>query len=723
MLEKPARSAIRLALLVGLAAGCSTGGGEPQPVVPATARSADDLLIVDCLLPGQIRKLGRKVTYLTPRQAVKTTVADCEIRGGEYAAYDRGNYAQALAIWLPEAKAGDAKAQNYVGEMYEKGLGTQPDYAAAAVWYERAAQQDYSPAQINLGQLYEQGLGVPKDVGKAVVWYRKASGLDELALEYVPGASDAQVQALRRELEQRKQETETLRRQLEQLQQELLRSRDTRSKLERDLETERGAVSGARREIEAQRAQLGDESERLARERAELERKLSKAMGEREQELREQSAALARQEQELVQRSQALEAEKARVNARESAIAEKQQEIERLDATIARLRSEAEEQRQEVARANKPRDVTLPGPSIQLIDPPLPNTRGMQSVSMAPRVRERIVVGRVEAPAGLLTLTVNDRPTKLDDNGIFQSQIPVPPEGAKVQVVAIDRLGKRNERAFELMPEGKALRAGSSQDRDDRDAGGIPWGRYHALVIGNNAYQKLPRLDTARADAEAVAKVLSERYGFEVETLYDANRYEILSKLNELRAKLNERDNLVIYYAGHGELDRVNDRGHWLPVDAEPDSTANWISNIQLTDILNAMSARHVMVVADSCYSGALTRSSLARLEAGMTSEAKSAWRKAMATKRSRTALTSGGEAPVLDSGGGQHSIFAKALLDVLQKNDDVLEGQRLFQEVSARVTWAAEERRFEQLPQYAPIKFGGHESGEFFFVPKGIAG
>lgn len=106
-----------------------------------------------------------------------------------------------------------------------------------------------------------------------------------------------------------------------------------------------------------------------------------------------------------------------------------------------------------------------------------------------------------------------------------------------------------------------------------------------------------------------------------------------------------------------------------------------------------------------------------------MTSEAKSAWRKAMATKRSRTALTSGGEAPVLDSGGGQHSIFAKALLDVLQKNDDVLEGQRLFQEVSARVTWAAEERRFEQLPQYAPIKFGGHESGEFFFVPKGIAG
>ena len=61
-----------------------------------------------------------------------------------------------------------------------------------------------------------------------------------------------------------------------------------------------------------------------------------------------------------------------------------------------------------------------------------------------------------------------------------------------------------------------------------------------------------------------------------------------------------------------------------------------------------------------------------------------------------------------------------KAFIDILGANDEVIEGQRLFQEISARVTWAAEAKRFEQLPQYAPIKFGGHESGDFFFVPKG---
>jgi hypothetical protein len=89
-----------------------------------------------------------------------------------------------------------------------------------------------------------------------------------------------------------------------------------------------------------------------------------------------------------------------------------------------------------------------------------------------------------------------------------------------------------------------------------------------------------------------------------------------------------------------------------------------------------------------------------------------------MAEKRSRTALTSGDLKPVIDRGGGEHSVFAKALLDVLIENDDVLEGQNLHKEVSGRVTYAASAVEVEQVPQYAPIRYAGHESGEFFFVP-----
>ncbi|MEW8664674.1 MAG: hypothetical protein AB2557_19650, partial [Candidatus Thiodiazotropha sp.] len=94
----------------------------------------DKFLIVDCLLPGQVRKLGANMTYLSPRRPVKTTASECEIRGGEYVAFDRADYRTSLHVWLPQAQEGDPVAQNYVGEIYEKGLGIQPDYTTAAAW-------------------------------------------------------------------------------------------------------------------------------------------------------------------------------------------------------------------------------------------------------------------------------------------------------------------------------------------------------------------------------------------------------------------------------------------------------------------------------------------------------------------------------------------------------------------------------------------------------------
>src|SRR5215471_13600743 len=84
------------------------------------------------------------------------------------------------------------------------------------------------------------------------------------------------------------------------------------------------------------------------------------------------------------------------------------------------------------------------------------------------------------------------------------------------------------------------------------------------------------------------------------------------------------------------------------------------------------------------------TCSTLAKLEAGMSNEERDHWLKSTAEKRSRTVLSSGGLEPVLDSGGGNHSVFAKAFLDVLAGNTEILDGQRLGLEVAARVSYAA---------------------------------
>jgi len=181
-----------------------TSDGDKK-LIDASKQNADNFLIVDCLLPGKVRKLGGQFSYITARQPIKASTSNCEIRGGEYTSYDRADYSTALKIWLPLAKQGDAEAQSYVGEIYEKGLGLVPDFTMAAYWYKKASDQQLARAQINLGHLYEKGLGVKINIATALELYRMASGLtsdqltfsSSLQASYVPRE---QFHAVRQEL-------------------------------------------------------------------------------------------------------------------------------------------------------------------------------------------------------------------------------------------------------------------------------------------------------------------------------------------------------------------------------------------------------------------------------------------------------------------------------------------------------------------------------------------
>ncbi len=210
-------------------------------------------------------------------------------------------------------------------------------------------------------------------------------------------------------------------------------------------------------------------------------------------------------------------------------------------------------------------------------------------------------------------------------------------------------------------------------------------------------------------DARAVTKVLSSDYGFESKMLLNATRADIIDALAALRGRLTANDNLLIYFAGHGVLDSYAEEGYWLPVDAKKNSPANWISNDDVTNMLRALRARHVMVVADSCFSGTLVRTAPVRIK---TAAERNIWLKRMVKRRSRTALVSGGLEPVLDAGGGAHSVFAKAFLEALSENSGVLEGQTLFSRLKRPVALES-----DQTPQYSDIRRAGHDGGEFLFV------
>lgn len=235
----------------------------------------------------------------------------------------------------------------------------------------------------------------------------------------------------------------------------------------------------------------------------------------------------------------------------------------------------------------------------------------------------------------------------------------------------------------------------------------IDFGNYRALLIGNDDYQNIRDLKTAASDARAVGRLLKEAYGFQVTYLINAGRKEIIDELSRLRRTLTPHDNLLIYYAGHGWLDKDANRGYWLPVDAERNSSANWISTGTISDFLKAMAAKHVIVVADSCYSGTLSRAVKLIVPS-------SEYLRRIAGKRARVALTSGGVEPVLDDGRQGHSVFAGALLDALGKNRGVLEGSRPFNQIRQPVILNA-----PQAPEYSDIRYTDHEGGDFLFITR----
>ncbi len=677
--------------LLSVVAGCASPSlsvqATDQPASPSASSApgrAEALFVVDCLLPGQVRKLGQ-MTFLTSRRPIKTSAQDCEIRGGEYVAYDRADYRTSLNVWLPQAQAGDKEAQTYVGEIYEKGLGVPPDYAVAVVWYRKAAAQGHTRAQINLGYLYEKGLGVEKDPVQALSWYRQAAGLKEaIALDtgsnrWSDAGTDTQkeLQELRQEVEHRKGESAALRQQLERTQQQLGQTQQELERRQRAADTERQQVAQARQEFEHQK-----QATTMVRDDAEVKRL--------EGQLQQREAEVARQ----------------------------QQEVARLQQEKTQLEDETTRHRQRLAEFEQQRQqVTLAGPTIEVIDPPVVGGKrgfSVTPVSAGVAGQQRDIVGKVTAPAGMQTFTANDRPEKLDDHGLFRVRVVVRAPSVPVKLVAVDRQGKSASVELQLtvdaaMPPGGQVLKGRP---------GIDFGTYHALIIGNTTYAHWPSLHTPEQDAREVAEVLNRKYGFKTKVLLNATRFDILQALNDFRKILTDKDNLLIYYAGHGHFEKQIQRGYWVPVDSAIDSDVNWISTFAITDALSAMSAKHVLVVADSCYSGALTRSALARLEAGMSNEAREHWLESITKQRSRTVLSSGGLQPVLDDGGGNHSVFAKAFLDVLASNTEILDGQHLGLEVAARVSYAASSVLVEQDPQYAPIRYAGHEAGDFLFIP-----
>ncbi len=236
----------------------------------------------------------------------------------------------------------------------------------------------------------------------------------------------------------------------------------------------------------------------------------------------------------------------------------------------------------------------------------------------------------------------------------------------------------------------------------------IASGSYYALIIGNSSYAALPNINSAYKDVSALANVLTKKYNFKVNLQFDRSRDEIKALLAGLAENLKPEDNLLIYYSGHGWMEQGAKECHWLPVDATINDIHSWISCEEITADIAKVPANHVMVIADSCYSGKAPRDVATDLEKPRSSN----YFRFAAQKKSRSVLCSGGLKPVMDaSENNGRSIFANAIIKALNDNKKILDGTRLFSLLQRPMIFHA-----GQTPDYSNILDEGEGGGDFLF-------
>jgi peptidoglycan/xylan/chitin deacetylase (PgdA/CDA1 family)/uncharacterized caspase-like protein len=236
-----------------------------------------------------------------------------------------------------------------------------------------------------------------------------------------------------------------------------------------------------------------------------------------------------------------------------------------------------------------------------------------------------------------------------------------------------------------------------------------------AVVIGINDYAKWPKLQYAVNDAQAVANVLTGKYGFagdHVITLLDgqATRNGILATFHDRLAEgaLKRDDRVFVFYSGHGATRKLasgRDVGYIIPVDADPNETAgDAIPMTEIQNIAESLDAKHVFFVMDACYSGL-----------GLTRGASGGFLRENAKRVAREMLTAGGaDQMVADGGPDGHSIFTWTLLQGLGGRADLNgDGMITATELAAYVAPAVASVS-QQTPAFGSLP--GSEGGDFVF-------
>lgn len=240
-------------------------------------------------------------------------------------------------------------------------------------------------------------------------------------------------------------------------------------------------------------------------------------------------------------------------------------------------------------------------------------------------------------------------------------------------------------------------------------------GRFRALLIGVQAYDEWQDLSAPHKDVARVAAALGEHYLFEAEdivVLRDPTQAQMFTAIKEILTSAGEHDSLLIFFAGHGHLEKATGGGYWIPADGKrpgPASELSYLSSAWVRDVVRGSPARHVAIVSDACFSGSLLTE-----RAGRTLD--DTYYGRMYRRRSFEGLTSGALETVADASGPEgHSPFAYYFARAIESPErpvfDLLDvHQRVRDGVKQLAT---------QTPRYGLLAGTPGDGGGFVFVTR----
>lgn len=228
-----------------------------------------------------------------------------------------------------------------------------------------------------------------------------------------------------------------------------------------------------------------------------------------------------------------------------------------------------------------------------------------------------------------------------------------------------------------------------------------------AIAIDDYDDPAIGNLKNCSKDINSLIDTLSKKYEFDPIELFTKPEQTTLSFLynglyNELINSLNS-DNILLLFAGHGEFNPILGTSYWLCSDSQKTNVTTWFNVGDLLKFFNASLARHIALISDSCFSGAIFE--LSRGGGAI----------ALDSKTSRQALTSGGIETVSDGNENENSPFNKALLKVLTENTSKLFS---FNQLAEKTILEFNQNR-KQTPSFGSLVNSGDKGGVFFFKLK----